>query len=99
MAIRGPVDNGIPLLNTGGLAQTDQGGIYFCYDQTLPAVINLDCEIVDVNNNLVTIPNFEINVIIEIKEIESELEKIYGPGPMTLLEHPWMRGNFNAIRQ
>ena len=82
------------------MAVTDQKGIYLTYDQTWSNDNRIDAELRDYTTGApISTNNFYCCIVLEVLEQECEMEKMFGPGPVSLLEHPQMLGNFNIIRQ
>lgn len=71
--------------------------IYVLKDTLIPSVRHLETVLMDYNGQPVT-GTYEIDLILQGLEKEVNMEKTFGPGSLTLQEHPNMNQNFNIMR-
>lgn len=82
-----------------GMVHCDPVGLWVCKDQTWSANRSLRVVLRDYNGRaLATNGPFEVVLVLECVESEIEMEKNFGPGPVTLLEHPKMLSNWNIMK-
>lgn len=77
----------------------DQRGFFICYDQPLNSQIEIHTELRNFDGTIITNTNFELYVVLECTEVVYEMEKLFGPGSQTLMEHPMMRKDMRNLRQ
>ncbi len=81
------------------MVHCDPVGLPLVKDQQLPNSKNIDVEVLDYTGQVITIQNFEVNLIFEVTESAYCIESNFWQGPVARVSDPQMNRNMLLIEQ